>query len=84
MVGRSKNITGPYVDKDSVRMDQGGATLVLKGDKRWPGVGHNGAYTFNGTDYIIYHAYDALDYGKPKLQIKKIVWDNDKWPTVSE
>ena len=84
MVGRSKNITGPYIDKEGVRMDQGGATLVLAGDKKWPGVGHNSAYTFNGTDYLIFHAYDASDNGKPKLKIEKIVWDSDQWPTIPE
>ena len=52
MVGRAKTITGPYLDKDGNRMDQGGATLVLKGNKNWAGVGHNAAYTFNGTDYL--------------------------------
>jgi arabinan endo-1,5-alpha-L-arabinosidase len=84
MVGRSKNITGPYIDKEGVRMDQGGATLVLAGDKKWPGVGHNSAYTFNGTDYLVFHAYDASDNGKPKLKIEKIVWDSDQWPTIPE
>ena len=82
MAGRSDNITGPYTDRDGVRLDQGGGTLVLKGNDNWPGVGHNSAYTFNGTDYLIFHGYDANDDGKPKLIIREISWDAYGWPVV--
>jgi|GEM_PF-4650405 len=43
MIGRSDKIQGPYLDKDGVRMDQGGGSLVIQGNKAWPGVGHNSA-----------------------------------------
>ena len=69
MVGRSEKIQGPYLDKDGVRMDAGGGTLVLQGNKAWPGVGHNSVYTFDSKDYLVVHAYDAADNGKPKLKI---------------
>jgi arabinan endo-1,5-alpha-L-arabinosidase len=82
MVGRSENINGPYLDKDGNKMSQGGGTLVLAGDKRWPGLGHNSVYNFDSTDYMIYHAYDASDNGKPKLRISIINWDKDEWPYV--
>jgi arabinan endo-1,5-alpha-L-arabinosidase len=84
MVGRSEKVTGPYVDHEGVQMLQGGGTLILGGSEAWPGVGHNSAYTFNGTDYFVYHAYDASDNGKSKLQIKKIAWDEAGWPVVNE
>ena len=83
MVGRSENINGPYLDRDGAEMDQGGGTLVVAGNESWPGVGHNAAYTFDGTDYIIFHGYDASDNGKPKLLIRKMSWDNDGWPIVT-
>jgi arabinan endo-1,5-alpha-L-arabinosidase len=82
-VGRADRIQGPYLDKDGVRMDQGGGTLVLKGDTSWPGVGHNSAYTFDGADYLIFHAYDAADGGKPKLKIVSMQWDDKGWPVAS-
>jgi arabinan endo-1,5-alpha-L-arabinosidase len=82
VVGRSKSIKGPYVDKDGVAMDEGGGTLVLQGNERWAGLGHNSAYTFDGTDYLVFHAYDAADQGRPKLQITKIQWDDNGWPIV--
>lgn len=84
VVGRSKNVTGPYKDKDGVNMSVGGGTLLVEGNKDWHGAGHNSAYTFNGTDYIIFHAYDAHDNGKSKLQIKELDWDAEGWPVVKE
>ncbi len=81
MVGRSEKIQGPYLDKDGVRMDQGGGTLVVQGNAAWNGVGHNSAYTFDGKDYLVFHAYDAADNGKPKLKITEIQWV-DGWPTT--
>jgi arabinan endo-1,5-alpha-L-arabinosidase len=82
-VGRSEKITGPYLDHDGNRLDQGGGSLVLAGNESWPGVGHNSAYTIDGIDYIVFHAYDASDNGKPKLLIRQIHWDNNGWPLIS-
>jgi len=45
MVGRSKKIQGPYVDKDGNSLVTGGGSLVIKGDEDWYAVGHNSAYT---------------------------------------
>ena len=64
-------------------MDQGGASLVLEGNTDWNGVGHNSAYSFDGKDYLIRHAYDADDEGKPKLIIRETSWDENDWPEIS-
>jgi len=80
-VGRSKAVTGPYLDKDGRDMNQGGGTVMLKGTPAWPGVGHNSAYHFNGQDYLVLHAYEAADNGLQKLKILPIQWQ-DGWPTV--
>ncbi|PJJ09939.1 arabinan endo-1,5-alpha-L-arabinosidase [Flavobacterium sp. 1] len=82
VVGRSKTITGPYVDKDGKLLTEGGGTLLIQGDKDWFGAGHNSTYTFDGKDYIIYHAYDAKQNGRPLLQIKELKWDVDLWPML--
>ena len=83
MIGRAAKIQGPYVDKTGTRLDKGGGTLVITGNEAWPGVGHNSAYTFDGKDYFVTHAYDASDEGKPKLIIREMSWDKDNWPVVS-
>ena len=81
MVGRSENVYGPYVDKGGVPINLGGGSLVLEGDKNWHGVGHNAVVDVNGTDYLIFHGYDANDRGISKLRIEPLVWIND-WPFV--
>ena len=82
MVGRSRTLQGPYLDREGRRMDQGGATEVLRGTARWPGPGHNSAYTFDGKDYLVFHAYDAEDGGRPKLKVLPMAWDAEGWPQV--
>ncbi|WP_237586693.1 family 43 glycosylhydrolase [Pontibacter russatus] len=41
IVGRAKDIQGPYLDREGESMREGGGTLVLAGDQDWHGVGHN-------------------------------------------
>jgi arabinan endo-1,5-alpha-L-arabinosidase len=83
VVGRSKNVFGPYVDKDGIRMDDGGGSLVREGNEHWAGVGHNAVYSFEGKDWIVYHAYDVADEGKSKLRIEELSWDEAGWPVVT-
>jgi arabinan endo-1,5-alpha-L-arabinosidase len=82
VVGRSRDIAGPYVDASDERMDKGGGTLVIAGNQRWPGIGHNSVYTFDGRDYFVAHAYDARDRGWSKLKILELQWNADGWPQV--
>lgn len=80
MVGRSRKISGPYVDKAGTAMLEGGGTLVIKGNAHWPGIGHSATYTIAGTDYLICHAYDAEHNGRPSLKILPLQWDGQDWP----
>lgn len=84
IVGRAKNVMGPYLDHEGNDLSKGGGKLLLEGDKRWHGVGHNSAYTFNGADYLIFHGYDGDDNGVSKLKINKLDWDAQSWPIVRE
>jgi len=84
MVGRSEKVNGPYLDKFGRDMKFGGGSLVMEGNKDWPGVGHNSAYTFDGKDYLVFHGYDASDGGKSKLLIKELAWDVEGWPFIEE
>lgn len=85
VVGRSKTVAGPYLDKNNVPMTAGGGSLVVEGDaKEWFGAGHNSVYSFGGKDYIIYHGYDALDRGRSKLLINQLEWDRQGWPFLKQ
>lgn len=82
VIGRSENVYGPYMDKNGNLLAKGGGTILLEGDKNWAGLGHNAILSDNGKDYLVFHAYDANDNGKPKLQILLLKWDKDAWPEV--
>jgi arabinan endo-1,5-alpha-L-arabinosidase len=82
VVGRSKAVTGPYLDRDGKDMLHGGGSPVIAGDKDWKGVGHNSAYTMDGKDYMVLHAYETADNYLQKLKILEMKWDKDGWPTV--
>lgn len=81
VVGRSKKVNGPYVDKTGKAMLEGGGSLVLEGDQSWAGLGHNAVCRFDGQDYLVYHAYDVKDNGRPKLQVRPLYWDKG-WPEL--
>jgi len=84
MLGRSRSIAGPYVGRDGRPMTRGGGTLVLAGDARDHGPGHNAILSDGGHDYLVYHAYDALNNGIPTLQIRPLSWTSDGWPVVGD
>jgi len=82
MVGRSRSITGPYVDKAGTSMLDGGGTLLLGPNSRWVGPGGESVlHQTGGTDLIVFHAYDATT-GKPALQISGLSW-RDGWPEAT-
>lgn len=82
VVGRSKNVTGPYVDKGGKPLNEGGGTIIAAADENYFGVGHNSTYTFEGKDYIFYHAYEKKTNGTPILVMKELKWDADFWPSI--
>ena len=85
VVGRSKSITGPFIDRIGVAMDEGGGTTLRDGfsHERWAGPGHNSIFRDDdGSVYLVYHAYDRLNNGEPVLQIEPLMWQ-DGWPVVS-
>ena len=84
IVGRSRKVTGPYLDRKGIPMAQGGGTIVLQGDEHWYGVGHNAVCAFDDGDYLIFHGYDAADNGRSKLRMEKITWTTDGWPEVRQ
>jgi arabinan endo-1,5-alpha-L-arabinosidase len=78
MIGRAKNVTGPYLDADGKPMMEGGATALLVGNKRWVGSGGESVLQKKDGDIIVFHAYDA-ETGEASLQISTIDW-KDGWP----
>ncbi len=82
MVGRSKSVTGPYVDQAGVPMQKGGGSLLLGPNKKWLGPGGESLlHLADGSDLIVFHAYDATT-GRPALQISTVAW-KDGWPLAA-
>ena len=85
VVGRSKSVTGPYVDESGKPLLEGGGTPLLNANARWLGPGgesilmasSNAKVPYN-QDLIVFHAYDATT-GKPSLQLSTLTWAGG-WP----
>lgn len=84
MVGRSEDITGPYVDASGDPMLEGHAMELLAGDgSRHAAMGHNAVFQDDdGQWYLVYHFYDAEANGRSRLQIRPMAFDDDGWPTL--
>lgn len=83
-VGRSATVAGPYLDRSGRPMTRGGGTLVLAGSGRWRGPGSNGVLADGGRDWLVNQAYDALNGGRPTLQVRPLAWTPDGWPVAGD
>jgi arabinan endo-1,5-alpha-L-arabinosidase len=81
MVGRSKNVTGPYVDRDGRPLMEGGGSPLLAGNSKWLGPGGESLLHEAHKDIIVFHAYSAVD-GHPALHIATLGW-SDGWPEAA-
>ena len=81
-VGRSRQITGPYLDKDGVDLVTGGGTSFLNTSGPFIGPGQAGIYSENGTDWLSCHFYDGEQRGLSKLAILPLDWTTNGWPEI--
>jgi len=82
-IGRARNITGPYLDREGKRLADGGGSPFLKSSGRFIGPGHIGIVndeTQSGTTWFSFHYYDAETQGRSRLALGKLFW-TDGWPT---
>jgi arabinan endo-1,5-alpha-L-arabinosidase len=83
MVGRARAVSGPYTDADGRAMLEGGGTLVLAGNERWRGPGHNSVLTTAAGQWLVHHTYDVQNLRAQRvLQIRPLTWSPDGWPRV--
>lgn len=81
-VGRSRQLTGPYVDADDQPLIGSGGTLVLGSEGSVIGPGHNSVLTIGRDWWLVHHYYDGDADGDPTLGIRPLAWDADGWPVV--
>lgn len=70
--GRSASVTGPYVDGDGTPMPEGGGDLLLAGHGEYVGTGGRSVFKDRGSDWLVYHYYDAEDEGTPKIGLNRL------------
>ena len=79
-VGRSKEITGPYRDRDGKAMLEDGGTVLLATKGNVIGPGHCAVLQNKNGDYLIHHFYDGDNFGVSALQVRPLTWTKDDWP----
>lgn len=84
-MGRSKQITGPYLDHEGIDMIQGGGKLFLGSGGRFVGPGHFGLIE-DGTGvekFSLHYEADLVRGGASVLDIRPLLW-KDGWPVAGE
>lgn len=81
-VGRSRSVTGPFLDRDGVDLAKGGGTLFLSSRGRFIGPGHAGFLNADGAERMSFHYYDATNSGRATLGLLTLRWSEDGWPAV--
>ena len=85
VVGRSRNVTGPYLDNMGRGMLKGGGKMVIAAGDRKTGPGHFGRYIEDdGVEKMSFHYEADFDQGgRSVLAIRPLLWKND-WPVAGE
>lgn len=80
--GRSKNLLGPYVDKEGRPLLENHYEVLLHGNENVAGPGHHAELVTddNGDDWMLYHGYSRKDPdGGRVVWLDKVEWI-DGWP----
>ena len=85
VVGRSRNVTGPYLDNVGRDMLEGGGKMVIAAGNRQTGAGHFGRFVEEeGVEKLSCHFEADFDLGgRSVLAIRPLLWKND-WPVGGE
>ncbi|HLO59878.1 MAG TPA: family 43 glycosylhydrolase [Bacteroidales bacterium] len=85
VVGRSRKVTGPYLDNMDRDMLKGGGKMVVGAGNRLIGPGHFGLWDLgNGVQKMSCHYEADLDQsGRSVLGIRPLLWKND-WPVAGD
>ena len=84
VVGRSKNLFGPYVDKKGQPMLENHHEVLIHANDAFVGTGHNSEIVQDeaGKDYMLYHAVSKANPTGRVLMLDQVLW-TDGWPEVT-
>ncbi|MDD4821730.1 MAG: family 43 glycosylhydrolase [Bacteroidales bacterium] len=85
VVGRSRKVTGPYLDNMGRDMLEGGGKMVVAAGGRVTGPGHFGRFIIDkGVEVMSCHYEADLNKGgRSVLGIRPLLWKNE-WPVAGE
>ncbi len=85
VVGRSRKVTGPYIDNVGRDMIEGGGKMLIAAGDRKTGPGHFGRFIMeDGVEKMSYHYEADFDQGgRSVLAIRPLLWKNG-WPVAGE
>jgi arabinan endo-1,5-alpha-L-arabinosidase len=81
MVGRSAEVTGPYLDREGHPMTSGGGSPVLTTSGNRIGPGGQSVYSGPGGDILVFHWYDGSQGGAVHLGLAPVRWMGG-WPVA--
>ncbi|MFT5203494.1 MAG: arabinan endo-1,5-alpha-L-arabinosidase [Candidatus Aldehydirespiratoraceae bacterium] len=83
-VGRSEEITGPYVDIAGDPMLINGGSLLLGSYDRVIGTGSGDVLVTGDDSLIVHHWYDPENDGEVTLGVRPLLWSPDGWPVAAD
>jgi arabinan endo-1,5-alpha-L-arabinosidase len=83
VVGRSRNLLGPYLNKQGHFMMENHHEVLIEKNAMFVGTGHNSEIVQDakGKDWILYHAVSVMNPKGRVLMLDQVRWKND-WPFV--
>ena len=83
VVGRSRDLFGPYLDKQGRSMMENHHEVVIGKNEQFVGTGHNSEIVQDskGQDWILYHAVSVANPKGRVLMLDQVRWENN-WPTI--
>jgi len=81
-IGRSKKITGPYLDADGNELVTGDGTLFMKTEGDRIGPGHASFLQEKDGTHLFFHYYDGKRRGIPTLGDMRLRWNDKGWPEI--
>lgn len=84
VVGRSKDLLGPYVDKEGNRMLDNCHEILIHKNDSFVGTGHNSEIVSDkdGNDWMLYHAVSVENPDGRVLMLDRVDWQGG-WPVVA-
>ena len=83
VVGRSKDLFGPYLDKEGRSMMDNCHEILIAKNEAFVGPGHNSEIVTDkkGKDWLLYHAVSVANPEGRVLMMDGVTWKNG-WPSV--